>query len=248
MALSVCIITLNEEKYIKKCIESIANIADEIIVIDSGSTDKTVEIAKNLGAKIYFRNFDNYASQKNYALERSTKNWVFFIDGDEIIEKELSDEIKEAIKSDVFSGYTIPRKNIIFGKFIKYSRWQPELDRHVWLFKKEKSKWEGLVHEEIKVNGKIGKLKNSKVHFQYETVSEFLEMMDKYSTLEASEKIGVGIGFDWLHLIFSPIYNFLVRYIYRLGFLDGVHGFILSYLMAIYHFEMWVKIWELSKK
>lgn len=244
MNLSVCIITLNEETRLEKCLRSVVSIADEIIVVDSGSSDNTVAIAKKFGAKVFFRKFDNYADQKNFALEKSAGEWVFSIDGDEEIEDRLAEEIKNAVKDSKFDAYSIPRKNIIFGKFIRYTRWQPELDRHIWLFKKDKSRWVGDVHEEIVTNGKVGKLRYAKIHHQYETISEFMAMMNAYSTLDAREKINKGVRFSIGKMIFLPIYNFLIRYFYRLGFLDGLYGFTLSLLMAIYHIEVWIKIWE----
>lgn len=246
--LSVTIITLNEEKHLDKALESVAKIASEIIVVDSGSIDKTVEIAKIYGAKIFYRKFDNYASQKNFAVEKASGDWILALDGDEIIEEKLAEEIKNAIESDEFAAYSIPRKNIIFGKFIKYTRWQPELDRHVWLFRKDLGKWAGFVHEEVEVKGKIGQLKSAKVHFQYDTVSEFFEMINRYSSIEAREWYEKGQRFSGFGLIYAPAYNFLVRYFYRLGFLDGWRGFVLSYLMAIYNVVVVVKLWELQRK
>lgn len=245
--LTVCVITLNEEKHLQNCLESVKESADEIIVVDSGSTDRTLEIAKSAGAKIYHREFDNYANQKNYAVGKASGDWVLSMDGDEEIEKELSIEINEAIKTGNYVAYTMPRKNIIFGKFIRYTRWQPELDRHIWLFRKEKSKWAGDVHEEVEVKGEVGHLTYAKVHYQYETIAEFIEMTNRYSNLEAREKHKSGYRFSLLSLILVPIYNFLVRYMYRLGFLDGAHGFILSFLMAVYHFQVIEKVWELER-
>ena len=246
--LSVVTITLNEEKHLARALRSVAKVAHEIVVVDSGSTDKTLEIAKVYEAKIFYRKFDNYASQKNFAAGKASGDWILALDGDEIVEEKLLDEIKTAVESDQFAAYSIPRKNIIFGKFVKHTRWQPELDRHVWLFRKDSGSWSGHVHEEVKVRGKIGKLKNAKVHYQYETVSEFFEMMNKYSSLEAVEKFGQGFRFSISSLIIVPLYNFFVRYLYRLGILDGWRGFALSFLMAIYHIEVVVKVWELQKK
>ena len=230
MKLSVVVITLNEEKYLEKCLESVKAIADEIVVVDSGSTDKTIEIARRFGANIFTRKFDNYTNQKNFAASKTNGDWILSIDGDEEISQELLAEIREVLKNPLYDAYSMPRKNIIFGQFIKYTRWQPELDRHVWLWKNGLGRWEGSVHEELKIKGKVGKLKSPKVHYQYETVSEFLTMMNKYSEFETRNE--------------NPIYHFLVRYFYRLGFLDGWRGFVLSYLMAIYHLEVWVKVWE----
>jgi glycosyltransferase involved in cell wall biosynthesis len=256
--LSVTIITLNEEILLQKCLESVKAIADEIILVDSGSKDKTINIAEKFGAKIYTRRFDNYANQKNYAMSKASGKWILSIDADEEIEPELAREIELKIKNDDsvkkyknnsdYIAFTIPRKNIIFGKYIKYTRWQPELDRHVWLWKKDTGVWVGDVHEEVVVKDEVGRMKNAKIHYQYETVREFLDMMNRYSEHEAKQKIDNGYKFSYFKFFSAPIYNFFVRYIYRLGFLDGWRGFILSYLMAIYHISVWVKVWEKQAK
>ena len=247
MKLSVTIITLNEEDNIKRCLDSIKEIANEIIVVDSGSTDKTVEIAKKYGIKVYERKFDNYSNQKNYAAEKTTGDWILSLDADEKINTELAEEIKKAIKTTNYSAYSIPRKNIILGKWIKYTRWQPELDRHVWLWRKGRGKWLDEVHEELAVDGEVGRLKNAKVHYQYKKVSDFMDMMNRYSELDAGQRVKKGVKFSYFKFFLDPIYNFLVRYIYRWGFLDGWRGFVLSYLMGIYHLNLWVKIWERQK-
>lgn len=231
MKLSVTIITLNEEKGLPRCLGSVREVADEIVVVDSGSTDKTVEIAKKFGAKVFTRKFDNYANQKNYATAKTEGEWILSIDADEELSPELQQEIKNVLAdSSRFSAYSMPRKNIILGKFIRYARWQPELDRHIWLWRRELGNWRGDVHEEVQVRGSVGKLKHAKVHYQYATVTEFMNMMNSYSSLDKNHE--------------NPIYTFLVRYFYRLGFLDGIRGFVLSYLMAIYQVEVWVKCWE----
>ena len=154
----------------EKCLESVKAIADEIVVVDSGSTDKTIEIARRFGANIFTRKFDNYTNQKNFAASKTNGDWILSIDGDEEISQELLAEIREVLKNPLYDAYSMPRKNIIFGQFIKYTRWQPELDRHVWLWKNGLGRWEGSVHEELKIKGKVGKLKSPKVHYQYETV------------------------------------------------------------------------------
>lgn len=242
--LSVTIITLNEEKNLARCLDSIKEIVDEIIIVDSGSTDKTIEIAEKYGAKVFERKFDNYANQKNYAVEMSTGEWIFSLDADEIVEKDLAEEIENATKNKQYVAYSMPRKNIILGKLIKYTRWQPELDRHVWLWKRLKGKWVGGVHEEVVVDGKVGRLKSAKIHYQYESISEFMVMINRYSEFDAKQRVDSKISFSYLRLVFDPLYNFLVRYFYRLGFIDGWRGFVLSYLMAVYHLNLWIKVWE----
>lgn len=246
--LSVTVITLNEKKDLPRALSSVKELADEIVVVDSGSTDNTLKIAKKFGVKIYKRKFDNYARQKNFAAKKTTGYWILSLDADEEISPMLSDEINNILNNEDgnngYNAYSIPRRNIIFGKYIKYSRWQPELDRHVWLWKKNKGRWVGNVHEELKVDGKVGKLKGAKIHYQYETVGEFMQMMNTYSELDAQITLDDGKDFSYLNLFGQPIYNFMVRYFYRLGFLDGWRGFILSYLMAVYHFQLWVKVWK----
>jgi len=248
--LSVTVITLNEEKDLPNCLDSVKEIADEIVVVDSGSTDKTVEIARRYGAKVYTRKFDNYANQKNYAVEKATGKWMLSLDADEKITPELAREINSKIqnKKSKNVAYSIPRKNIIFGKLIKYSRWQPELDRHVWLWKKDYGRWEGMVHEEVVVKGDVGELEYAKIHYQYKTVRDFIAMMNEYSELDAVKRVKDGTAFSYIRLFIDPIYNFSVRYFYRLGFLDGWRGFVLSYLMAVYHLELWIKVWERTKR
>jgi glycosyltransferase involved in cell wall biosynthesis len=245
--LSVTLITLNEENDLARCLESVKEIADEVIVVDSGSTDKTVEIARKFGAKVFERKFDNYANQKNFAVEKSSGEWIFSIDADEEASPELCGELKEVIKEGNFSGFSVPRKNIILGKFIKYTRWDPDLDRHIWLWRKDKGRWVGDVHEEVEVEGAVGRLKNAKVHHQYETISEFFGMMNRYSELEAKQKLKEGMNFSLFRFFWDPLYMFLVRFFYRKGFLDGWRGFVLSYLMAIYDLNVWIKIWQKHK-
>jgi len=246
MKLSVTIITLNEEKDLPRALNSVKKIANEIIVVDSGSTDNTVKIAESFGASIYYRKFDNYANQKNYASQKARGEWILSLDADEEISHELAKEILSQLtaRSSQIFAYSIPRKNIIFGKLIKYTRWQPELDRHIWLWKRTKGKWIGDVHEEVAVEGEVGRLNKPKIHYQYETISDFLDMMNRYSELDATQKVKKGVKFSLVRLFFDPLYNFSVRYLYRLGFLDGWRGFVLSYLMAVYHLELWIKIWE----
>ena len=255
MRLSAVIITLNEEKDLPGCLKSLKDFADEIVLVDSGSTDKTIDIAKNFKVKVFFRKFDNYANQKNYAASKASGDWILSVDADEEIEAELAEEIESVIKKQKAKNnkregkivaYTIPRKNIILGKYIKHTRWQPELDRHVWLWRKGVGEWVGEVHEEFVVKGNIGRLEHHKIHYQYETVGQFLGMMNIYSEIEATQKIKNGNKFSLARMFFDPEYNFFVRYFYRLGFLDGWRGFILSYLMAIYHLIVWVKVWEKS--
>lgn len=243
--ISATIITLNEEENIKTAIKSIKDFVSEVIVVDSGSTDKTIEIAEELGAQIYHRKFDNFSNQKNWAVTKANGDWILSIDADEQIPQNLADEIKTAVKNTEYAGYLIPRRNFILGGEIKHSRWSPDL--HIWLWKKNSGKWVGDVHEEVIVNGKIGQLKNPKINNQEESVSDFIRKNNLYSSLLAKEEYKKGIRFSFFRLFKDPIFEFLIRYLYKLGFLDGWRGFVLSYLMAIYKISVWIKIYELKE-
>lgn len=243
--LSVTIITLNEEKNIEICLKSLKNLDAEVIIVDSGSVDRTLEIAKKYKAKIYYRKFDNFANQKNWAVSRTSKDWILSVDADEIIPEELVKEILEVIQNGKYAGFLIPRRNFILGAEIKHSRWSP--DKHIWLWKKSEGHWEGEVHEEVVVKGKVGELKNKKIHHQQDSVSDFLMSNDVYSSILSRKKFKEGIKFSIWMLFWDPVFEFSLRFIYKLGFLDGWRGFILAYLMAIYKVTFWVKIWELER-
>lgn len=244
--ISATIISLNEEDKIAKAIESVIGLADEVIVIDCGSNDKTVEIAKKLEAKVYHREFDNFANQKNYALSKVTGDWILSLDADEQISPALAKEIKKAIESKEYVGYLISRKNFILGKEIKHSRWSP--DRHIWLWKKEFGEWVGDVHEEVKVEGKVGTLSESKIHISHKTIDSFLKANNLYSSLEAESLFASGVKYSFWRMLWDCAFEFFIRYFYKRGFLDGSRGFVLAYIMGIYKLTVWVKIWELQKK
>lgn len=244
--ISAIIIVLNEEDKIANALKSLQGLVDEIIVVDSGSTDKTVEIAKEMGAKVYFREFDNFAIQKNWAASYANNKWILSLDADEEIPAKLADEIKEAIKNEKAKGYLIPRRNFILGKEIKHSRWSP--DKHIWLWQKEYGKWEGDVHEEVKVLGEIRELKNSKIHHSHQTISEFLASNNLYSSLLAHSMQKKGTKFSLFKMLWNALFEFNIRYFYKMGFLDGWRGFVLSYLMVIYQLTVWIKLWELNQE
>lgn len=235
--ISATIITLNEEDKIANAIKSVESLAEEIIIVDCGSIDRTLEIARNLGAKVYYRKFDNFANQKNYAVLKTEGDWIIALDADEEITSELVEEIKSAVQNNKFNGFLIPRRNFILGSEIKHSRWSP--DRHIWLWKKGFGEWVGDVHEEVVVTGDVEELKNCKIHNSHKTINDFIKANNLYSTLEAKK-----INFSFWRLFWDPLFEFFIRFIYKRGFLDGKTGFILAYLMSIYKLTVFVKAWE----
>ena len=232
-SLSVVIPTLNEEKDLPACLESLKNFADEVLVVDSGSTDNTIAIAKKFKAKIVNHKFISYSDQRNYCDTIATGDWILSIEADVVVSKELADEIKIAIQEKKFSAYFIERINIIWGKPIMHTDWGPKDDSHIWLYEKGAGKWVSEVHEEYKTGKPVGKLKNRLIHNNYETVSEFIDKIDRYSEL-AKNKGQCPSKLEFL-------INFCKRYFYKKGFLDGYHGLFLSYLQSIYYITLCIK-------
>lgn len=246
MKISATIIALNEEEKIETAISSARNVADEVVVvIDSRSIDATYDRAKSIGAKVFLREFDDYASQKNFAQEKTTGDWIISLDADEEIPQELAQEIRRETEKTDNVAFLIPRRNLLLGREIKYTRWSP--DKHVWLWKRGSGQWVGKIHEELVAKGKIGELRNAKIHHSYETVSDFITMVNSYTDIEAGEKITKKEYFSLFHFFCDPIFTFLLRFIYKKGFLDGWQGFVLSFLMATYKMSIWVKVWEKTR-
>ncbi|RJR28742.1 glycosyltransferase family 2 protein [Candidatus Microgenomates bacterium] len=239
--LSAILITKNEEVNISRCLDSLKGLVDEIVIVDSGSTDDTLNIAKKYNAKIYYRQFDDFASQRNYSVMKATGDWILSLDADETIDDTLRKEIKINTSKTEFDAFLISRRNIIFGKEIKYSRWSP--DKHVWLFKKGKGTFYGAVHEEVKVKGQIGNLSGHKLHYSHKNIHDFLEKMNTYTTSESENKKYVNLGIA----LFAVARSFVGRYVLKQGFRDGWRGFVLAYLMSIYRLTTFVKQWEKQK-
>lgn len=241
--ISVTIITFNEEDNIEDCLKSV-QWAEEIILVDSGSSDATVEISKKYTDKIYFNKWQGFANQKSFALEKALNEWVLSIDADERITPELKDEI---LNSDLSSaeGYYIHRKNYFLDKVIKYCGWGS--DFQLRLFRKSKTKLtERLVHEGFIVEGKTSKLKNQMIHLTHTDLKKTFSKINDYSTLEAVEK-HKRKNINGLTMILYPLIAFIQHYIFRKGFLDGVHGLMVSINHAMTKLQVYMKIWEINK-
>lgn len=246
--LSVVISAYNEERKLPACLASVS-FADEIIVIDNESSDKTVEIAKKAKAIIYTRPNNLMLNvNKNYGFTKATGDWVLNLDADERVSEALEAEIKETLKKE--SGHTafeMPRKNIIFGKFIQHTGWYP--DPHIRLFQKGKGRFlQEQVHEKLEVDGSVGKLTNPLIHESYETIDQFLQKtFFIYAPNEAEHLIRNGYVFSYADAIRFPLREFLGRFFAREGYRDGFHGLMLSLLMSFYHLIVFAKIWEKQK-
>lgn len=248
MNLSIVISAYNEEKKIEDCLRS-ASFADEIIFVDNTSSDKTVEIAKKYTSKVFIRPNNLMLNvNKNFGFTKATGDWILSLDADERISPELVKEIKSEIINHRSSivGYWIPRKNIIFGKWIENTGWYP--DYQLRLFKKSKGKFlEKHVHEMIKLEGETGYLKNHIIHYNYDGVLQFLRKLEIYIPSEAQILIGNGYKLRAQDAIHFPVKEFVSRFFSRKGYKDGLHGLVLSLLMAFYHLLVFAYIWEKNK-
>jgi glycosyltransferase involved in cell wall biosynthesis len=245
--LSVIIITRNEEGNILECLNSV-RWADEIIVLDSGSTDRTVERAKTVTPHVFQQPWEGFGKTKARALERATKEWVLSIDADERVPEALAKEIQHVVRQgkNSLSGYTVARRAFFLGKWIRHAGWYP--GRVVRLFRRASASFTDTpVHESIHVNGRIGELQNDLLHYTDPNLVHYLEKLNRYTSLAVDELVRSGERFSLTKLLLHPAWTFFRMYILRRGFLDGMHGLILCALSACYVFTKYAKLWERTR-
>lgn len=233
--ISAVVLTKNEEKNIKKCIESLL-FCDEVIVIDDYSTDRTNEIVKKFNnVKLHQRKLnDDFANQRNYGLKHAKHEWVLFIDADEIVSKNLREEIEIAIEDVSCNGFFIKRDDFIFQKKMKYG--DTGMVRILRLGRADKGKWIGKVHEVWNINGKTKNLKNSILHYPHQTLREFIYEIGLYSSIRAEELYENGKKTGLLEIVLYPKMKFFYLYVFRFGFLDGIEGLVHAIIMSLYTF------------
>lgn len=245
--ISALAITYNEESNIESYIESLS-FADEIIIVDSFSTDQTVDLAKKYQVKIVQREFDNFSNQKNYAISLAKHDWIVFFDLDEKISEPLAKEIVSKINSEnPLNAYKVKRNFIFMGKRLKYSGFQT--DEVVRLFNKNYCKYNGKsVHETIVTSEKIGVLKNTSDHYTYKDFDSYNQKLSQYSKLQAEALYKKNVRPNLYHFLFRPWYRFMHQYFLRLGILDGKEGFILAYINAFSVFKRYIQLWLMYRK
>ncbi len=242
MSVSIIIITHNEEKNILACLESV-KWADEIVVVDSFSTDNTKKLAEESGANVLQVEWQGYGKQKNYALSCASMNWILSLDADERVTPELAEEIQEITQNPQADGYQICRKAYFLGKWIRHSGWYP--DYCLRLFRRDKAVFaEKPVHEYVQLNGRMGQLKGAMLHYTDNDLKSYLIKLQRYTTLAADELRAKSKKASLGDLITRPMFIFLKMYILKKGFLDGMHGFILAILSSFYVFVKYAKVWE----
>jgi glycosyltransferase involved in cell wall biosynthesis len=245
MKISATVITFNEERNVARVIESL-RCCDEILVVDSGSNDRTVEIAVKLGARVVDASWHGYATQKNLAAELASHDWILALDADESLSEALEGEIWQIKKSGpVFDAYTVPRLAQYLGRWILHSGWYP--DRKVRLFNRQKAKWVGkFVHESVKVEGTVGHLQSNLLHFTCSSLSEHLRSLDSYTTLAAEEIVTRGKNIGYARVLLDPPWTFFRTYVLKLGILDGLEGLTIAYMAGLYNFVKYSKARNMS--
>ncbi|HEU5451394.1 MAG TPA: glycosyltransferase family 2 protein [Terriglobales bacterium] len=269
--LSVCLITQDEEANLPHTLESVAalvgDLGREIIVVDSGSIDRTLEIAKQYGVRIFSESWKGFAAQKNSAMEKATQPWILSLDADEPLEEECAEEISTILKAvpagdawcqtmgegwksapGLIAGYWIARKNHFLGRWIRHGGFYP--DRKLRLIRRGAGKWvEHGAHPTIDVSGPTGTLQGAMLHYAYPTLRSYLEHMNSYSSQQAKFMVGSGRrGFDFVNIVLNPAATFLYNYFFRLGFLDGREGFLLHAYHSAYVSWKYAKVWEMTRK
>ncbi len=270
MSLSVCIITLNEEDNLPRTLESVTGLVrqlgGEIIIVDSGSTDRTLEIAKQYGAKIFSEPWKGFAGQKNSAMEKAISDWILSLDADEPLEKECAAEITLALQSaghewcrttapgpdpvpspmSEIAGYWIPRKNFFLGRWIRHGGFYP--DRKLRLIRRGAGSWvEHGAHPTIAITGRTANLRQAMLHYAYPTLRGYIAHMNSYSTMQAEHlNKARSHGFDFINIVVNPLATFFYNYVVRLGFLDGREGLLLHLYHSAYVSWKYAKAWEIS--
>jgi glycosyltransferase involved in cell wall biosynthesis len=251
VVLSVCIITHNEEANIARTLDSVKGIADEMIIMDSGSTDRTVELARARGAKVFVEEWQGFSKQKNAAMAKASGDWILSLDADEEVSPELVTSIQKLLKSGKVApdcdGYLVGRKNLYLNRWLKRSGYYP--DRKLRLVRRGMGEFEDrAVHESMHSTGTIGRLEGDLIHHAYSTLESFIDHANRYSSLggemEARER---KVGFSVANIVLRPLMAFIYRYFFRLGFLDGREGLLVHLNHAAYVSWKYAKAWEYSK-
>jgi (heptosyl)LPS beta-1,4-glucosyltransferase len=245
--ITALIITKNEEKNIGECLDCL-DWVNEIIVVDSGSSDKTAEICSKYPVRLFQREWPGFGPQKNFGIDQAKGDWILIVDADERVTPGLKNEIFSVIQSHTpYAGYEIPRRNFFYDKWIRYGGAYP--DYQLRLFKRNEGHYDQTpVHEQFILKGPAGYLSSPLDHFTERQISDHFKKFDQYTSLAAQHELERNRSPHWSQCVVNPILTFLKIYILKKGFLNGVHGLIYSCFVAMYTFVKYAKLWELRQK
>ena len=248
--ISVVINTLNEEKNLPRAIASVKSLADEIVVCDMESSDATTEVAEKAGAMVYTHKKTGYVEPaRNFAIGKVSNDWILILDADEEIPHSLATKLREIVEKPRADYFRIPRRNIVFGKWMKYSRWWP--DFNIRFFKKGFVTWNEVIHSVPMTQGRGEDLAEKEelaiVHYNYDSIEQYLERMNRYTTIQAEMLLKVKHKFLWKDLIRKPMGEFMSRYFFGEGYKDGLHGLAAALLQAFSEVILYLKVWQAGK-
>ena len=246
--LSAIIITLNEERNIERCIQSLKGVADEILVVDSFSSDRTKEICLNAGIRFLENKWCGYADQKNFAQEKASYDFILSLDADEALSPELSQSINSVKNSATPDIYSFNRLTNYCGKWIRHGGWYPDIK--IRLYDRRKCRWTGTIHERLNypAKEKVIHLAGDCYHYTFYTISEHQRQVDKFTSLMAEEEFANGRRAYWFNILLNPVVKFVRDYFFRAGFLDGYEGFIISRISAYATFLKYAKLKKKRKE
>lgn len=243
MSLSAVILTQNEERHLRDCLAGLTW-ADELLVLDSGSVDRTPVIATEMGARVEQRPFDNYPRQRNAALQLAGSEWILFVDADERVPSELAAEIRAATESQEAAGFWIPRRNYIVGRWVRHAGWYPDYQPR--LLQRGRARWDERreVHEVVLFEGRQGYLNTPLIHYNYDSWREFVERQSRYTAMEVAYLQREGNPVEARQVLTQPLREFWRRYVTLAGYLDGGHGLLLSLLMSYFEGVKYAQLWR----
>jgi glycosyltransferase involved in cell wall biosynthesis len=241
--ISVYVLTFNNERTIEKCLKSL-QWADELVIVDSYSTDGTLRICRRFSDRVYQRKWTNHQDQYQYAADLTTNRWIMFVDADEEVPPALAREIEEELKvnNGQWNAYIAYRRTYYLGRWIRHGGWYP--DYEIRLYDRRKGKWDGGLHAKIKVAGRVKTLQNHYYHYTYRDISDQIQTIDRYSRIAAVDMLRTGKRFSVIHMALNPPLRFVKEYIFKRGFLDGIPGLIIIVSTMFYVFIKYAKLWE----
>lgn len=245
--ISATVLTLNNERTLEACLESIAWV-DEIVVVDSMSTDASTQIASRHGARVIQREWPGFVAQRNFAKEQTRGDWILWVDADEVVPPALKMEMMEAVESAPLDlqGFLVPRCSFYLGRWIRHGAWYPDLS--VRLFRSQGNWWGGEEpHAAVQVKGRLGRLRNHILHYNYSSFSDQIRTIDRYAEMSAKELHRKGEPFRLRKMLLHPLGRFIKEYLIQQGFRDGMPGLIIVVSTMFYVFAKYAKLWELSR-
>lgn len=243
--ISACVICFNEEQKIQRCLDSL-RWCDEIVVLDSYSTDRTPEICRAITDRIYQHEWMGYVGQRNHVRDLAKNDWVLFLDADEEVSPKLRDEIQAWFSKETipYAGFEFPRMVYYLGRWIRHGEWYPDVKLR--LFDRRRGRTEGQEpHDRVTVQGPVRRLKNPLWHYTYDDIEDHVMTLNRFSTITAQQKFVAGTSLRWTDIVFRPALRFLKGYFLRAGFLDGGRGFVIASLAAYGAALKYIKLWEL---